>query len=196
MLNKQMQMRQSGEQTMSKKNMRSLLCARSGSLTGNRFVFAFLASLIASQGFAANKDSASGEVVSFVHSAAALIEQTGEAAFPKFRQAGGKWFHGDQYVFVWGLDGMRYVYPPDPSGEGENMRGLKDVKGKPIGEWFIAGCTTSGPARARSFPSGKALMFSALSPLLGRPIWWGLDGTTCPSSLLSSLRSSTTHAAC
>lgn len=123
---------------MSKGNMRSLLCARSGSLAGYRFIFVFLASLAASLGFAADEDSASAELVSFVRDAAALIEQEGEAAFPKFRKPAGKWFHGDEYVFVWGLDGMRYVYPPDPSGEGENMRRLKDVKGKPIGEWFIA----------------------------------------------------------
>lgn len=123
---------------MSKDNVRSRFFARSGSARGYRFVFVFLASLVASLAFAADRESASGELVRFVHSATALIEQEGERAFPKFREAGGPWFSGDEYVFIWGLDGMRYVYPPDPSGEGENMRRLKDVKGKPIGEWFIA----------------------------------------------------------
>lgn len=123
---------------MSRKNMRGLLWARPGSLTECRFVFVFLAALFSSPGFAADKNSASGELVGFVRSAAALIEQEGETAFPEFRQVDGPWFNGDEYVFIWGIDGMRYVYPPDPSGEGQNMRRLKDVKGKPIGEWFIA----------------------------------------------------------
>jgi len=38
---------------------------------------------------------------------------------------------------VWGLDGMRYVYPPDVSGEGKNMLDLKDINGKPIGKLFV-----------------------------------------------------------
>jgi len=123
---------------MTKDNVRSPFCARPGSGPGYRLLFFLLASLVASVACAAGKDSASGELVRFVRNAAALIEQEGETAFPKFRDAGGPWVRGDEYVFIWGLDGMRYVYPPDPSGEGENMRELKDVRGKPIGEWFIA----------------------------------------------------------
>lgn len=123
---------------MSRENKESLFCVRPEALTGYRFILVFLASLVASPGSAADEDSASGELVHFVRDAGALIEQEGETAFPKFRKAGGKWFRGNEYVFVWGLDGMRHVYPPDPAGEGENMRRLKDVKGKPIGEWFIA----------------------------------------------------------
>jgi hypothetical protein len=33
---------------------------------------------------------------------------------------------------------MRYVFPPYIDGEGQNMRDLKDVNDKPIGQWFIA----------------------------------------------------------
>jgi signal transduction histidine kinase len=40
-------------------------------------------------------------------------------------------------VFVWGLDGRRYVYPPNPSGEGKNMLDLKDINDKPIGVWMV-----------------------------------------------------------
>lgn len=32
---------------------------------------------------------------------------------------------------------MRLVYPPDLSGEGQNMSSLVDVTGKPIGKMFI-----------------------------------------------------------
>jgi signal transduction histidine kinase len=75
--------------------------------------------------------------MSFVQKAAALIEKDGEAAFPAFREPGSEWFRDDSYVFVWGLDGMRHVFPPDTAGEGQNMLDLKDVNDKPIGQWFI-----------------------------------------------------------
>lgn len=77
------------------------------------------------------------ELVSFVNRAVDLIEQYGEEVFPQFRIKGSEWDHDDRYVFVWGLDGMRYVYPPDVSGEGKNMLDLKDINGKPIGKLFV-----------------------------------------------------------
>ena len=77
------------------------------------------------------------KLVSFVNDAVKLVEKEGEAAFPAFREKDGKWFHDDLYIFIWGLDGMRYVYPPDLSGEGKNMIDLKDVNNKPIGRMFV-----------------------------------------------------------
>lgn len=77
------------------------------------------------------------ELVRFVMQAADEISRLGEEAFPKFREKGSKWFQGDSYVFVWGLDGMRYVYPPDVNGEGKNMLDLKDISGRPIGRMFV-----------------------------------------------------------
>jgi len=94
-------------------------------------------SLVTPPVFADTMHSAS-ELTSFVGDAVALIEKEGEAAFPKFRDPGGEWFKGDNYVFVWGLDGIRRVFPPDTAGEGQNMRDLKDINNKPIGKWFIA----------------------------------------------------------
>jgi len=82
----------------------------------------------------ANKRDA---VRSLVLDAAALIEDEGASAYPAFRQDGSEWLHGDTYVFVWRTDGMRLVYPPDPSGEGQNMSALVDAEGKPIGMLFI-----------------------------------------------------------
>jgi signal transduction histidine kinase len=69
--------------------------------------------------------------------AAIIIEDKGEDAFSDFRQEGTKWFRGDTYVFVWMTDGIRVVYPPDPTGEGQNMSMLLDVTGKAIGRLFI-----------------------------------------------------------
>ncbi|MBC8525575.1 MAG: cache domain-containing protein [Candidatus Cloacimonetes bacterium] len=77
------------------------------------------------------------ELVTFVNKAVELIEKEGEDCFPEFRKKDSKWFHNDLYIFVWGLDGMRYVYPPNLDGEGENMLDLKDINGKPIGRLIV-----------------------------------------------------------
>jgi signal transduction histidine kinase len=86
------------------------------------------------------------ELISLVQEAAELIEREGEAAFPQLRDPGGKWFEEDSYVFVWGLDGKRHVFPPDTTGEGQNMRNLKDINDKPIGRWFIARANSANGA--------------------------------------------------
>ncbi|NQV17620.1 MAG: cache domain-containing protein [Armatimonadetes bacterium] len=77
------------------------------------------------------------ELVDFVSEAVQLVEKEGETAFPEFREKEGRWFQDDLYIFIWGLDGMRYVYPPDLSGEGQNMIDLKDVNDKQIGRMFV-----------------------------------------------------------
>ena len=83
------------------------------------------------------KHNAATQLKTFVERAAVLIEQKGEKAFDAFRQKGSEWFKGDRYAFVWDMKGLRYVYPADIKGEGEQVRGLKDVDDKPIGELFI-----------------------------------------------------------
>ncbi len=77
------------------------------------------------------------DVVQLVYDAVNEIELKGVDAFAQFRVEGSKWFFDGTYIFVWGIDGMRYVYPPDPAGEGQNMKNLKDIDGKPIGQKFI-----------------------------------------------------------
>ena len=77
------------------------------------------------------------EIVQLVYKAVNLIESEGEKAFPDFRVEDSTWFFNDTYVFVWGMDGMRYVYPRDVSGEGQNMLDLKDINGKSIGKMFV-----------------------------------------------------------
>jgi basic membrane lipoprotein Med (substrate-binding protein (PBP1-ABC) superfamily) len=86
----------------------------------------------------------SRDLVAFVHAAADQVNKEGEAAFAEFRKEGGAWFQGERYVFVWDLRGQRYVYPPDPTREGQNVMDLVDIGGKPIGRMFVA--TASGPA--------------------------------------------------
>jgi signal transduction histidine kinase len=109
----------------------------SGSAKSWSLVLFLAASLVITPVFADTKHSAS-ELISFVQAAADLIEKEGEAAFPKLRDPEGEWFEGDSYVFVWGIDGIRHVFPPDTAGEGQNMRDLRDINDKPIGQWFIA----------------------------------------------------------
>ncbi|MBN2828961.1 MAG: cache domain-containing protein [Candidatus Cloacimonetes bacterium] len=75
-------------------------------------------------------------LVTFVQKAATMINEEGIACFDSFR-ANIEWNSGDRYIFVWGMDGTRFVYPPDPAGEGKLMLDLKDSEGKPIGMEFI-----------------------------------------------------------
>lgn len=77
------------------------------------------------------------EIVALVRDAAALIEKEGVSVFPEFRKKGGRWFYADTYIFIWEMNGLRVVYPPNPKGEGKNMSNLKDINGKPIGRMFI-----------------------------------------------------------
>lgn len=77
------------------------------------------------------------EIKKLVEDAVTLIENNGENAFTELRQEGTTWFHDDTYVFVWMTNGIRIVYPPDPSGEGQNMSTLIDPTGKEIGKQFI-----------------------------------------------------------
>jgi mannose-6-phosphate isomerase-like protein (cupin superfamily) len=72
-----------------------------------------------------------------VNLAVELIEEEGEQAFPQFREKNSQWFHDDFYIFVWRNDGIRVVYPPDVSGEGQDVSNLEDFNGKPIGQIFI-----------------------------------------------------------
>ncbi len=75
--------------------------------------------------------------ISEVNAATNLIAEKGELAFPDLRENNSIWFHNDSYIFVWKTDGIRVVYPPDISGEGQNMINLEDFNGKPIGKLFI-----------------------------------------------------------
>ncbi|WP_345976149.1 cache domain-containing protein [Sulfurimonas sp. HSL3-7] len=109
-----------------------------------RFVFIVLASMIISPfSYAehvetkAQKRHAAEQLEHFVEDGAALISEKGEKAFDAFRQKGSKWFRGDQYLYVWDMNGLRYVYPPDRDREGDHVLGIKDIDGKPIGKLMV-----------------------------------------------------------
>ncbi len=77
----------------------------------------------------------SDQLISLVVSAADLVKQKGEKAFPEFRKQGSPWINGDSYVFVWSLDGKRLVYPPNPALEGIDVTNLLDPRGRNIGQF-------------------------------------------------------------
>ncbi len=93
----------------------------------------------------ARRKMAASELMTLVREGAAAFEKEGEQAYPKFREKGSKWFRDDTYFFVWTMDGTRAFHAADPSGEGQNVRGMKDILGRPIGEMILgAAATPSG----------------------------------------------------
>ncbi len=80
---------------------------------------------------------ATRELVAFVEEAAAAISQRGEESFEEFRRSGSRWLQGDRYLFVWDLQGNRYVYPPDPENEGGNQLEMQDLTGRPVGRRLV-----------------------------------------------------------
>lgn len=83
----------------------------------------------------ANNETAS--LVHFVEQAAAEIAARGEASFDDFRRPGGPWLEGDRYLFVWDLEGNRYVYPPDIEHESGNQLEMQDFTGRAVGRMLV-----------------------------------------------------------
>lgn len=75
--------------------------------------------------------------ISLVNDAIDLIDEKGELAFDDFREPDSQWYHNDSYVTIWKTEGIRVVFPPKVSGEGENVSDLKDYNGKPLGRMLI-----------------------------------------------------------
>jgi signal transduction histidine kinase len=86
------------------------------------------------------------ELMALVREGAAVLEKQGEKAFPEFRKKGSKWFRDDTYFFVWTMDGTLVFHAADPSIEGRNDSGIKDVLGRPFGKMIHA---------AAASPSGE-----------------------------------------
>ncbi|WP_051299881.1 cache domain-containing protein [Methylobacter luteus] len=78
------------------------------------------------------------ELMTLVRDGAAVFEKQGEQAYPEFRKQGSKWFHDNTYFFVWTMDGTRVFHAANPAGEGENMRGMKDILGRPIDQMVFS----------------------------------------------------------
>jgi len=86
---------------------------------------------------AVGKKMTAPELMALVRDGAAIFEKEGEKAYAEFRQRGSRWFRDDTYFFVWTMGGIRVFHAANPAGEGESMRGMKDILGRPIGEMII-----------------------------------------------------------
>jgi signal transduction histidine kinase len=86
----------------------------------------------------ASRKMAAPELITLVREAAGVFEERGERAYAEFRQKDSRWFHDDTYFFVWAMDGYRVFHAANPAGEGINVRGMKDITGKPFGEMIIS----------------------------------------------------------
>ena len=85
------------------------------------------------------------ELTTLVREGAALLETHGEGAYAQFRKEGSKWFRDDTYFFVWTMGGTRVFHAADPEGEGQDVSGLKDILGRPIGRMILeVGTSPSG----------------------------------------------------
>ncbi len=105
------------------------------------------------------------ELMALVRQGAAVFEQRGEQAYPDFRKKGSKWFRDDTYFFVWTTDGKRAFHAADPTIEGQDASGAKDVLGRPYGKQFLEiAATPSGegwvhymyPEPGNMFPTWKS----------------------------------------
>jgi signal transduction histidine kinase len=77
------------------------------------------------------------ELMTLVREGATVLEEQGEKAYPEFRKMGSKWFRDDTYLFVYTMDGTRIFHAANPASEGENVSGLKDILGRPIGKMIL-----------------------------------------------------------
>jgi signal transduction histidine kinase len=81
-----------------------------------------------------------------VDRAAALIATSGQEAFPQLRDKTGPFVFMDTYVFVDTVDGIEVVNAGQPSFEGTNLMGLKDLKGVPLADEYISAALRDGSA--------------------------------------------------
>ncbi len=83
------------------------------------------------------KKMSAPELMTLVRKGATVLEEQGENAYPEFRKKGSDWFRDDTYFFVWSMDGTRVFHAADPTGEGQNVSGMKDILGRPIGKMIL-----------------------------------------------------------
>jgi len=77
--------------------------------------------------------SSVNNLVSFVDSASALVKEKGTGAFPEFNDPKGKWINGDNYIFVYDMEGTTLVLPTQPKLVGTSRLATAD----PAGERYV-----------------------------------------------------------
>lgn len=85
------------------------------------------------------------QLMSEVRDAAGLVAAEGVApACARFKERGSRWFEGDDYVFVLGLDGTALCHPARPSLEGRDQTDLRDPRGRPIVQLMLREVESAG----------------------------------------------------
>lgn len=77
----------------------------------------------------ANQTSDIRKLIAFVDDAAVLIASEGEKAYPQFRVPNSRWWQGNDYIFVYDMNGKTLVLPPTQNIEGANRWSIKDTNG-------------------------------------------------------------------
>ena len=77
------------------------------------------------------------ELMRLVRDGAEALASHGEDVYAMFRQRNSRWFGDDTYLFVWSMDGTRVFHAANPASEGENVTGMKDILGRPIGKMIL-----------------------------------------------------------
>lgn len=85
-------------------------------------------------------------IADLVNKAATLVAERGSEAFPLLRDKTGPFVFLDTYVFVDRPDGTELVNAAQPSLEGKNIIGLKDLNGKALAREYIAAAMNAGSA--------------------------------------------------
>uniref|UniRef100_A0A831ZK23 Sodium:calcium antiporter n=1 Tax=Desulfacinum infernum TaxID=35837 RepID=A0A831ZK23_9BACT len=125
-------------------------------------ITAALLACLGTFGWASADQATPKEVVQKVTEAVKLIQEQGEAAFPKISDPNGLFMWKDTYCFVFDLNGTIVAHPANPKLIGKNMMATKDVKGNLFAAEFVA--------IAKS-PEGKGWS----------EYWWPKPGATEPS---------------
>lgn len=89
-------------------------------------------------------DSRAAEVVASVDAAAALIQQKGQAAFIELRDPRGRFYRGENYVFVTTPEGVELVNPAMPVLEGTNLLQVRDTDNHALVADYIRLAMTQG----------------------------------------------------
>ena len=131
---------------------------------------------------ATGRKMSAAELMALVRDAATVFEKHGEQAYPEFRQQGSRWHRDETYFFVWSMDGTRIFHAANPAGEGQNMRGMKDVAGRPVGEMILAAAASPAgegwihylyPEPGDMFPTWKSTFIKRVTFPSGEPFILG-----------------------
>jgi hypothetical protein len=76
------------------------------------------------------------QLVYFVEKAAREVEKRGPESFREFSVRGSRWLNDRHYLFIYDINGVCLFHPAIPQLVGRHLLDLKDMNGRPIGQWI------------------------------------------------------------